>query len=65
MLLAKNYYQIVQKYNRIAINSIISFVISSALSLIFIYYFDFGVLGKLTGMLISNIFLSMSNLFGV
>jgi O-antigen/teichoic acid export membrane protein len=56
-MMAKNYFQTVQKYKRIAISSIISFLISSVLSLILIYYFDFGVLGKLTGMLISNIFI--------
>lgn len=57
VLMANNYFMVVHLYSKIAIGNISGFVISSSLSIILIYYFKLGVLGRIIGTLLGTVFL--------
>ena len=57
VLMANNYFMVIHLYSKIAIGNISGFVISSSLSIILIYYFKLGVLGKIIGSLLGTLFL--------
>ncbi|TYB32243.1 MAG: oligosaccharide flippase family protein [Candidatus Mcinerneyibacterium aminivorans] len=50
-LMARNYFQTIHDFNKIAISSIVSFVCSAGFAIILIHYFNLGALGKILGML--------------
>lgn len=56
-LMARNFFQASYRFKRVGISSIISFLISSLISITLIYYFDFGALGRFIGKLSSSVFL--------
>ncbi|TYB30257.1 MAG: hypothetical protein FXF47_10150 [Candidatus Mcinerneyibacterium aminivorans] len=60
ILLSRNYYQTIQKYKKIGVNSVISFVITCIVAISLIYFLDFGALGKLMGRLVGAIYLFFS-----
>lgn len=57
VLMANNYFMVIHSYSKIAIGNILGFVISSCVSIILIYYFKFGVLGRIIGVFLGTIFL--------
>ncbi|GAH76882.1 unnamed protein product, partial [marine sediment metagenome] len=57
VLMADNYFMTIHSYSKIAIGNILGFVISSGVSIVLIYYFKFGVLGRIVGVFLGTIFL--------
>ena len=57
VLMSDNYFRTIHNYSKIAIGNILGFVISSGASIILIYYFKFGVLGRIVGVFLGTIFL--------
>jgi len=56
VLMADNYFRTIHSYSKIAIGNILGFVISSCAGIVLIYYFKFGVLGKIVGVFLGTIF---------
>lgn len=57
VLMANNYFMTVHLYSKITVGNISGFIILSSVSIILIYYFKLGVLGRIIGDLLGTVFL--------